>query len=299
MLQYIQTSLRLYSFIKTLLNLKKQNLDAPSKALIVQFGLSDRDNNVKNACKTLILKWLEEYKNDVPKFLRLMDFEMYEDEADSLGYAVMDIVDKSEIIPHDLSIAVRQHIPIWDISVSKMTASEILWVYIRCDYAKNNMSPVAYSDFTDALLPNIMILCQLLQESKKPALYSSRKCQMIVRYLLKLTSFLDISDVCGCKELSKVFEEMLRDTNLPEALVEPMLNSWLFSNCFSSSIKSIKATIQLSKKVLYNKELEINSIPSGSEKNLSNEYSLPGDSDNEDNEDKEEMFINLSSIRYL
>ena len=267
-------------------------MDAASKALIIQFGLSDRDSNVKVACKTLILKWLDEYKNDVPKFLRLMDFELYEVEAESLGYAVMDIVDQSEIIPHDLSVAVKQHTTEWEISVSKMTASEILWVYIRCDYAKNYMSPVAYGDFIDTLIPNMMRLCQLLQESRKPALYSSSKCQMIVRYLLRLTSFLDISDVCGCKKLSTVCEEMLSDTNLPEMLVEPMLNSWSLANCFPSSVQSIQASVRLSIQVIHHK----GSVPLGKSR-VSEEYSLPGDSDDEEDEDKESTLYKLSTVR--
>lgn len=221
---------------------------APSFALIVRFGLGDRDPTVKAACKILVLKWLGDYKNDVPKFFDKMDFEQYEEEAETLGYAVMEIVDREDTAPHDLSVAVRQHAPVWASQVSKMVASELLWVQIRCDYAKKNMSPVALADFVDALVPDMVKICTLLQDARKPALYSSEKYQMIVRYLLRLTTFSDTSDVCGCKELVAVCEEMLADTNLPEMLVEPMLHSWLLASSFSSS-ESILAAVTLSERV--------------------------------------------------
>lgn len=267
-------------------------MDAPSAALIVRFGLGDRNDSVKESCKMLILKWLNDYKNDVPKFLRLMDFEMYEEEAESLGYAVMEIVDRSETVSHELSVAVRQHAPHWETSVSKLVSSEILWSYIRCSYAKNNMSAIALSDFVDALVPEMVKICGLLQDARKPALYSSARCQMIVRYLLRLTTFLDTSDICGCLELKKVCEEMLCDTNLPEMLVDPMLSSWLLASSFPSSSQSIEAAVALSIKVI-----RVPGSAPQSKPRVSDEYALPGDSDDEVDEDIEERLNLLSSIR--
>jgi hypothetical protein len=269
-----------------------QNMDASSAATIVRYGLGDRDPKVKEACKVLVLKWLADYNNDVPKFLRLMDFEMYEEEAESLGSTVMEMVERGGAVSQDLSIAVRQHSPDWEQPVSKMVASEILWVHIRCAYAQKNMSPVALADFVDALVPDMIRLCSLLQEARKPALYSSTKYQMIVRYLLRMTAFLDTSDVCGCKELVKVCQEMVSDTNLPEMLVDPMLNAWLISSSFENSERFIQAAVKLSQKVA-------NPLtPPKSTVRMTSDCPLPGDSDDEEDEEAVERVRILSIIRY-
>jgi hypothetical protein len=54
-------------------------------ALIVRFGLKDRDPNVRNECKALILKLLSDYQNNVPKLLNSLDFEESEEETELLG----------------------------------------------------------------------------------------------------------------------------------------------------------------------------------------------------------------------
>jgi hypothetical protein len=277
--------------------LSPQNLDSAAKAMIVRCGLGDRDPKVKDACKVLILKWLSDYTYDVPKFLRLMDFEMYEDEAETLGYAVMEIIDKGDNAPHDLNAAVRQYSPDWEQPVSKMVASEIFWAFIRCSYASKNMSPVALADFVDILVPDMIKLCSLLMEAKKPALYCSAKSQLVVRYLLKMTAFLDTSDLCGCQELVKVCEDMLSDTNLPEILVDPMLTSWLVASSVNTTEQSILAAVALS--------LRVAEAPSPTHRSRARDVRmssdcphLPGDSDDEDDDEETvERMRTLSSIR--
>ena len=73
-----------------------KNLDSKSLSLIVRYGLNDRDKTVKDACKKLILIWLVQFNNVVPRLLRSMDFEIHEEEAEMLGYAIMEMVEKDE-----------------------------------------------------------------------------------------------------------------------------------------------------------------------------------------------------------
>jgi hypothetical protein len=152
-----------------------RNLDATTVALIVRFGLNDRDPSVKSACKDVILKWVADFGNDVPKFLRFMDFEMNEEEAEAVSFALMEIVEKGENhVSHALCVAVRQDGPNWaDINgnVNKLSPSEILWAYNRCDYARRHMSQTATSAFVDALVPDMVTLGGMLQDARKPALY--------------------------------------------------------------------------------------------------------------------------------
>jgi hypothetical protein len=210
----------------------------------------------------------------------------------------MEIVMQGDNVPHELSQAVRQQCPNWDKPVSSMSPSEILWAFIRCEYASKHLSQVTSSDFIDALVPDMVKLCDLLQEARKPALYSSAKYQIIVRYLLKLTVFLETSDICGCNKLVSVCQDMLIDTNLPEMLVDPMLNSWLIASGFGCTSDAIKAAVELSQRVT---SPESNSAPKRMSGGEDNEYGVafPGDSDEEEDEDKKERKSKLSSIRSL
>ena len=187
-------------------SINAKHLDSASVALIIRFGLNDRDASVKVVCKGLVLKWLADYGNNVPKFLRFMDFEMNEEEVEAVCHAVMEIVEKGECnVSHDLSVAVRQDGPNWEeATVAKLNPSEILWAFNRCDYAHKHMSTTSAAAFVDALVPDMVTLGAMLQDARKPALYSSAKYQLNVRYLIRLTGFLDASDVCGCKGLVQV-----------------------------------------------------------------------------------------------
>lgn len=208
----------------------------------------------------------------------------------------MEIVMQSESVPHELSVAVRQIPMNWDISVSNMKPSEILWAFIRCEYASKHLSQVIASDLIDAFVPDMIKLCDLLQEARKPALYSNAKYQTIVRYLLKLTVFLETSDICGCQKLVSVCQDMLIDTNLPEMLVDPMLNSWSLASGFGCTSDAIKAAVALSQRVMTPNTDTSTKIMS---ENNDCGVSLPGDSDEEDDEDQSQRKSKLSAIRSL
>ena len=156
-------------------DISAKHLDATAVALIVRFGLNDRDPSVKSACKDLILKFVADFNNDVPKFLRFMDFEMNEEEAEAVSFALMEMVEKGENhVSHALSVSVRQDGPNWaemNGNVSKLSPSEILWAFNRCDYARRHMSVTAAAAFVDALVPDMVTLGGMLQDARKPALY--------------------------------------------------------------------------------------------------------------------------------
>ena len=149
-----------------------KNLDSTSVALVLRFGLNDRDASVKTACKILILKWMADYNNDVPKFLRFMEYESNEEEAELCCHAIMEMVEKGENgVSHELSVSVRQDGPNWEIPMGKLPPSEVLWAFNRCDYAHRFMSQVQAAAFVDALVPDMVTLGGMLQEARKPALY--------------------------------------------------------------------------------------------------------------------------------
>ena len=125
---------------------------------------------------------------------------------------------------------------------------------------------------------------------------------MIVRYLIRLTGFLDISDVCGCKGLVQVFDTMLSDTNLPEMLVEPMLSAWVLASGASGSSTSLRMAVSLAQQVVAQADQGISTTPSP--RSSLGEDALPGDSDNDDDdeerlEEKRHRVRTLASIRAL
>ena len=119
---------------------------------------------------------------------------------------------------------------------------------------------------------------------------------MIVRYLIRLTGFLDISDVCGCKGLVEVFDSMLSDTNLPEMLVEPMLSAWMLASGVSGSSTSLRMAVSLAQQVVAQAEQGVSTAPSP--RSSLGEDALPGDSDNDD-DDEERLEENRHRVRTL
>ena len=80
----------------------------------------------------------------------------------------------------------------------------------------------------ESLIPDTVVLCQLLAEAHaQPTLYTKKSAQLTVRYLLRMTNFMESTDVSGGAELTKVCEAMLIDVRFPDKAVDDVLDAWL------------------------------------------------------------------------
>ena len=205
-----------------------RHINAQSRATIVRYGLNDRDPAVLRAAKDMILKWLDRnaLNNNVPKLLNLLNLQQNEDEAELLGLTIIQEVERDENSSISLKQAIKDHVPDWSAGFTSVSASEILWVLLRCEYAQANSSPAVSSDVKDALLPDIVNLCELLAQAQQCKISENQQYQLSVKYLLRMTAFLEASDVSGSEELIKVSKNLLKDVYLHESLVFPAIHSW-------------------------------------------------------------------------
>ena len=205
-----------------------RHINAQSRATIVRYGLNDRDPAVLRAAKDMILKWLDRnaLNYNIPKLLSLLNLQQNEDEAELLGLTILQEVERDENASISLKQAIKDHVPDWSAGFASVSASEILWVLLRCEYAQANSSPAVSSDVKDALLPYTVNLCELLAQAQQTTISENNQYQLSVKYLLRMTAFLEASDVSGSEELIKASKNLLKDVYLHESLISPAIHSW-------------------------------------------------------------------------
>jgi len=206
-----------------------RHLSISQRATIVQFGLNDRDATAKAAAVELVLKWVSLLENKVPKLLHLVNLAQNLEACELLGMCIIEEAQgSSSSVTPALKQAVRDQCPRWQGGVAAISASEVLWAQIRCEQAHKTLSPAAAAEVSESLIPDTIVLCGLLSEAHgKATLHDSLPLQLTVRHLLRMTSFLEQTDVSGGAELIRVCEAMLIDVRFPESLVEPVLDAWV------------------------------------------------------------------------
>jgi hypothetical protein len=100
-----------------------------------------------------------------------------------------------------------------------------------------------------------VVLCALLCEAhSKVALRDNLTLQLTVRYLLRVTGFLEQADKTGGQDLVAAREKMLIDVHFPEKLVDVVLDAWTIGLGRVTDESIIGSIIALSEK--FNTEME-------------------------------------------
>lgn len=201
-------------------------LNASFRNAITRSGLKDRDPAIRKATIDVISKWIAACDNRIPSLLHLLQLQVYEEDAAALGWAILEAVDKGDIQNPALKQLIREQQTSWEASFASMNPSEILWTKVRCDYARAKYSPAVAADVLDTLLPDIVVLCDLLADGCNAPFSSSPVQMLTMRYLLDLTSFLESSDVCGKERLTELCLRLIKDHSFPDDLVVSVLEAW-------------------------------------------------------------------------
>ena len=223
----IKSEVRIAAYERISKEVDIRHMSTSMRNMVLQFGLHDRDLCVKAAARDLVLKWTADLDNKVPKLLQLINLSQNEETVELLGHFLMNEVENGAA-SQSLKQVVNEMGPNWEAGASLLSASEIMWAQLRCEYAQKNFQPTAAADMIESLIPDTVVLCRLLTEAHDTnKLADNGALQLNVRYLLRTTSFLDASDVSGGSELVKICERLLLDLTLPESLVEPALDAWV------------------------------------------------------------------------
>lgn len=198
-----------------------QNLNVEMKNTILKCGLNDRDFEAKTAARELALKWIGQLDNNVPKFLDLLKFQRIEEDAEQLAFNILDAIEQAGMGSTALKRSVRDSGINWKGDFYAFTASSIFWTRIRCEFARKKMQHVEVSEVIEALIPDTVILCEMLKNAHiaMSSLYDSTtlnrmtdksseqkafQTQLSMKYLLNITSFIDSSDISGGEKLVEV-----------------------------------------------------------------------------------------------
>lgn len=235
-------------------NTTVKHLKAHMRLQVVQHGLRDRDETVRKAAVKLIFKWLSDVEYNVPKLLHLINMAENEEEAEIVGLTIIDEIEKTSILPVSMKKRIQDHVPSWDDGLDALPPGEILFAYLRCLHAQRTLSGAVTEDILEQVIPDIVRLCQLLKQAHKvvpPTGFGTGHTVLQIRYLLRLTNFVDSSDISGSQEIENICKLMLRDIRLNDILVEPVLNAWFkgiqndsFGKLLLENIECVTSTME-------------------------------------------------------
>lgn len=221
----VNCEVRIAAF-KKLLEVNFHQLNASYRATIIKYGLRDREINVKKAAIAIISEWIKTCQNRVPSLLHKLNLRENEEDSIFLAWKILESVNNEQIKIPELKKLIQEQRPTWEGSFAAMNASEIIWAKVRCDFAKAKYSPLVADDVIESLLPDMVVLCALLEDGHTTTLYDNIQQKLSMKYLLEVTSFLESSDVSGREKLTEICEAMILDVFFPEDLVKPLLEAW-------------------------------------------------------------------------
>ena len=216
-----------------------RHLGVDQRCTILLHGVNDRDAACKRACDTLLLKWCSTLEYNVPKLLTLLNLAVNEPTAELLAKSICEIsangASRRLAIPSALKTAVNETCPSWGAGVMALSPGEIFWAHLRCQYAFKNSSPAVAQETAEAIIPDTVVLCALLRDAhSKASLRDNAVLQLTVRYLLRVTGFLEQADKTGGQDL------------VEGACASSLLSSLLSSSTLSSSTLSCARSHPLS-----------------------------------------------------
>jgi hypothetical protein len=194
----------------------------------------------------LIWKWLSLVdSSNVPKFLNLLNPAENEEAALLVGATIVEELLKSEAPGlAKMKRSLKDCFFKWNTLASNGTAgsltpSDILWIQIRCSYARQFLPVFPASEICDALLPDAVALCTILKDVKATLIVPNQhhtkqssilKAQFVVKYLLNLAPLLiGNTDISGLSQLITECADTFLNTSvtLPWDCVEAALRAYV------------------------------------------------------------------------
>jgi hypothetical protein len=189
---------------------------------IVEAGLNDRDVGVRSATEQLLLSWLALLNHDMSKFLIYFSPTEYEDTTKLVAAA---LAEKVMTETHENYDVLKFLSPKWSSSLASMSATDLLWVQVKCSFVAKFQSKFTLSQFCDKILPDAARYCTLLSTT-----YDNRM-HMNFKHLLELAPFTNsVSDVRGTQLIRDKLADMMLNPDVDSGLMEPLLSAlWKMS----------------------------------------------------------------------
>lgn len=214
------------------------HLTQKQRGTVIKYALNDREESVREKALELVVKWLHSpaVDNSVPKLLYMIGLVGNAAESELTGWSLIEASTQNKQFNVTVSGVdkivtvndfVENDIMYWQRSFTGIPPAELLWTLLRCDFYFKSLSPDRYLERVENFLPDTVVLCELLREGHSllrdedcPQLY-----ELSMELLLRITAFVDTSDIAGSKELIKTCKSMVKDLKFLETLVEPVLTA--------------------------------------------------------------------------
>jgi hypothetical protein len=227
-----------------------RQLNSKQKSFILKYGLSDRDETVSRLVyDDIVLKWLHVLDYDVPRLLKGLTIYCTSDngadnsnqkicDAEVLAYYIVANAEKSgQSGNRELLRISREECPLWESGLSSISARELVWVVARCEYYASNKkskdNKFAADNILDDLLPDAVVLSELLSQAhvaltnyaseEEGISAKSSELETVLGYLLRMSTFVDVTEPTGSQCIADSCKRMLMDVRLPDYLVELVL----------------------------------------------------------------------------
>jgi hypothetical protein len=235
----VQSDLRIQTIQKMILEIDIRHLTSQQISHFVTHSLCDRHAEVSEVAFQLILKWIQKLDVNPPKLFKLMNLKSYHREAEYVGWRILSELSSSSpqssqylaMLKTNTDAIFTSHLISWNtVTFIELSPSQLLWILCRCSYlsssSSSSSSPSPAYDLHDLYLPDIVILCRLLEEGiiALQVGYSGlggESSQAIImnyernmEYLLRILSHVDSHhDHVGSHELYQLCERVLLDTS--------------------------------------------------------------------------------------
>ena len=218
-----------------------RNLKSDQAIKLLSAGLTDRDETVRENCKTLVCNWFENCNGDMMKFLKYLCIEENEEIAEQTLISLFrsDAFLKNQAKKENTT-SFQSMMEKFIERTSKSAPFEISneMAFLWRVYCKANEEDVEQN--IENYLPEASKFCALIQyhhqlnlktndnedeeeeeEEERPR--SNRNTEFVLMQLLKLTRQLDMSDEVGRKFLSLLLRDMSISPDTPHSLVTEVL----------------------------------------------------------------------------
>lgn len=222
----VHKTVRISALNKLAQHVDMRHLTVQMRGMIVRHGLSDRDVTVKQAAVDLVFAWLRTFDYKVPQMLKYLGLAQNEEEIESVVFEIMASIDKRDDITSDIKKKIIGQAINWTGRLDTISPAEFVWTQLRCLYAFRRLPSTQATNAISELIPDIVEVCRILKSVPVTVLSANVNLQMSVRNLLKMGIYFDKSDTIGNKDLSDTCRTLVLNIDIPDSLIEPLMNAW-------------------------------------------------------------------------
>ncbi|XP_046543346.1 condensin complex subunit 3-like isoform X2 [Haliotis rubra] len=200
-------------------------LSIAQRIQLLQDGLSDRADMVKEACATKLLQaWLLQFQGSALQLLQSLDVEQSADVCQQVLYKLFEKVPVEEIVDN-FDLLGEETL----ISDDKLTCESAMYWRVLCQFVQEK--GVTYEEQLDKVLPSCIVLCKYVRKflEKLTGCGDDFDRQLELEYIgqqiLSLFKYMDLSDQAGRRELEKLLHDMMICDHVSHALMKYIIST--------------------------------------------------------------------------